>query len=142
MAYATYEYYADTFGGVDIPQDAFDVQIRAASDILDAICTIPIDETVNDMDQIAKACCYQAETLYAQGGTKALNGKADGGAAVTERLDDYSITQQQTAEANAKSITLNGIPVSPLALAILRKQGLTARWLYAAKAREWVRTHG
>lgn len=142
LAYATYEYYAGTFGGNVIPEEEFAALARMASDVIDAAVTIPIDLERDDAEAIAKACAYEAEYLYAQGGQDAITGKAENQVVVNEHLDDYSVTKQQTSEAKNSALSVNGIPFSPLAYDILRKQGLTARWLYAKQYRERMAAYG
>lgn len=129
MAYLTKDYYEDTFHGVSIPDSQFDRLALAASDVIDALVTRPITDDV-DKDTLAKATAYQLEYIYQQGGIEAITGSAAGQHVTTEKLDDYSITEQFTASAEQNQLSVNGIPVSPLALSILRKLGLMSRWLY------------
>ncbi len=141
MAYADYEYYTGTFGGNVIPEAEFAALARMASDVIDAAVTIPINpEDAEIMDGVKKACVYEAEYLWAQGGQDAITGKAENAEEVTERLDDYSITRKKSADV--KMLSVNGIPFSPLAYAVLRGLGLTARWVYAKQYRERVRANG
>ncbi len=130
MAYITREYYVDSFHGQSIPEAQFTQLSQAASDTIDAIVMIPIDPQKHDMEKVAKATAYQMETLYAQGGMDATTGKASSQMVTTERLDEYSIQEQQSASAAQNALSLNGIPVSPLAVAILRGLGLMCRWYY------------
>lgn len=134
MAYLTIDYYLDTFGGEVTDEALFNRLTTAASDIIDAIVTKPITDEV-DKDMLAKAVAYQVEYIEAQGGIAALTGFADSQRAVTEKLDDYSITEAQTAEAGSNQLSLNGIPISPMTVSILRRMGLMSRWVYASRRR-------
>ena len=134
MAYLTIDYYLDTFGGEVADEALFNRLATAASDIIDAIATQPITDVV-DKDLLAKATAYQVEYIEAQGGIAALTGCADSQRAVTEKLDDYSITEAQTSEAGSNQLSLNGIPISPMTVSILRRMGLMSRWVYAGRKR-------
>lgn len=131
MAYITYEYYANTFHGLTIPESEFDRMAEMASDMIDAIAVRPVDLEKIDAALLAKATAYQMELLYTQGGVDAVTGKATSQVVTNEKLDEYSISEQQSASAAENTLTVNGIPVSPLAVAILRKLGLMCRWFYA-----------
>ena len=133
MAYLTKEYYMGTFLGIPVPDDVeFARLAQTASDVIDALVTRPITDDV-DKDALAKATAYQLEYIHQQGGIQAVAGAATGQQLVTEKLDDYDITQQQSEAAMQQQITIGGVPVSPLTLAILRKLGLMSRWLYAGR---------
>lgn len=129
MAYLTKDYYEDTFHGVSIPDSEFDRLALTASDVIDALVARPITDDV-DKDTLAKATAYQLEYIYQQGGVKAVTGSAAGQHVTTEKLDDYSITEQLTTAAEQNQLSMNGIPISPLTLSILRRLGLMSRWLY------------
>lgn len=129
MAYLTRDYYENTFHGAAVPDGQFDRLALTASDVIDALVSRPITDKVGK-DALAKATAYQLEYIYKQGGIDAVTGSAAGQHITTEKLDDYSISQQLTATAEQNQITINGIPVSPLTLSILRRLGLMSRWLY------------
>ena len=129
MAYLTREFYENTFHGATIPVGDFDRLALTASDVIDALVARPIPDDV-DKDTLAKATAYQLEYIFQQGGIEAVTGSAAGQRVTTEKLDDYSISQQLTSAAEQNQLTINGIPVSPLAVAILRRLGLMSRWLY------------
>ena len=133
MSYVTREYYANTFHGITIPDGEFDRLAEMASDIIDAIVYKEIDLEKIDNDLLAKAASYQLEMIYQQGGIDAATGSATSQMVTSEHLDEYSISEQQSEKAKAESLSLNGIPVSPLCVAILRKLGLMCRWFYAGK---------
>lgn len=135
MAYVSKEYYLNTFHGQTIPDAEFERLAQSASDVIDAVVCRPIDIKSDDPDMLSKAAAYQAELLYAQGGIDAMTGKAENQMAVTERLDDYSIQEARTDAANQKQLSINGVPVSAMTLSILRRMGLTSRWVYAGRRR-------
>lgn len=131
MAYITMEYYVGTFQGKAIPESDFPRLAETASDVIDMIATKQIDVQSIDTEKLAKATAYEMETLYSQGGIDATTGKASSQLAVTERLDEYSISEQQSNSAAENTISINGIPVSPVTVSILRSLGLMCRWYYA-----------
>ena len=134
MGYVGKEYYDNVFGAEPIEEKEFERLAEIASDLIDAIILQPItDET--DKEQLAKAAAYQVEYIMAQGGVSAVTGNAESQKAVTEKLDDYSISEAQTDAASQNQATFNGIPISPLTLSILRKLGLMSRWMYAGRKR-------
>ena len=130
MAYVTLEYYKGTFLGNPIEEADFNRLAMIASDVIDALVTRPINDDT-DKDQLAKATAYQVEYIAAQGGIAAVTGAAENQKIVTEKLDDYSIAEERTEESKQRLPTINGIPVSPLTLSILRKMGLMSRWYFA-----------
>lgn len=134
MAYVTKEFYDNTFHGEPIDEKKFVRLADIASDLIDAIILQPITDEV-DKEQLARAAAYQVEYIEAQGGVSAVTGSADSQMVVSEKLDDYSISAQQSDTANQSQVTFNGIPISPLALSILRNQGLMCRWVYASRKR-------
>lgn len=133
MAYITQQYYTETFHGQAVPDDQFDRLADMASDVIDAIVLVPIDAEKHDMDKIAKATAYEMEYLYQEGGLDAITGKATSGMTVSEKLDEYSVGESVSDSTKAHLLTVNGIPVSALAVAILRKLGLMCRWWYAGR---------
>lgn len=133
MSYVTKTYYEDTFHGQPIPADQFTRLADTASDVVDMIVLIPIDPDKTDMELIAKATSYELEYLYQQGGIDAITGKAASGMSNTERLDEYSVSESVSESTAANLLSVNGIPISPLTVAILRKLGLMCRWLYAGR---------
>lgn len=132
MAYVTREYYMDTFHGESISDGEFERLASCASDVIDALVTVPIDDTI-DADQLAKATAYQLEYINAQGGIEAVTGYADSQMAVTEKLDEYSIQEERTDKAVQNQPGIGGIPISPLTISILRRMGLMSRWAFAGR---------
>lgn len=133
MAYLTKDYYTNTFHGQAVPDDQFDRLADMASDVIDAIVLVPIDPEKHDMELIAKAAAYEMEYLWQEGGLDAITGRAASGQTVTEKLDEYSIGESVSESTKSQLLTVNGIPVSALAVAILRKLGLMCRWWYAGR---------
>lgn len=133
MAFVDYEYYISTFKGTAMKQAEFDRMVDIASDVLGAVCNVDITEYAENV-YVTKAICYQIETLYLQGGIDAISGKAVSGLVESESLDDYSISSSQTEAAKNESYSLNGIPVSPLAIAMLRQAGIFgSKWVFAGR---------
>lgn len=133
MAYITKAYYFDTFRGISIEESQFDRLAQTASDVIDAIVLIPIDPDKHDMDSVAKATAYQMEMLVAQGGIEAVVGLSSQGI-TSEQLGDYHVSGSAagtSGDSAAAPPSFQGIPISPITLAILRKAGLMQRWLYA-----------
>lgn len=133
MAYLTKQYYVETFHGQTVPDDQFDRLADMASDVIDAIVLVPIDAEKHDMQKIAKAAAYEMEYLYQEGGLDAITGKATSGMVQSEKLDEYSISESQSDTTKQQTLTVNGIPISALAVAILRGLGLMCRWWYAGR---------
>lgn len=134
MEYVSIDYYDTVFGGEPIEAAQFRRLAEIASDLIDSIVMIPIDEHT-DRERLSRACAYQVEYLIAQGGLDAVTGHANGQEAVTEKLDDYSISRAQTDAAAKRQMSLGGIPVSPMTVSILRRMGLLNRWAYAGRKR-------
>ncbi len=132
MAYVTSDYYVNTFKGEVIPEAEFERLAARASDVIDALVTVPIDDTV-DADTLAKATAFQLEYIKAQGGIEAVTGYADSQMAVTEKLDEYSIQEERADKALQNQPSIGGIPISPLAISILRRMGLMSRWAFAGR---------
>ena len=134
MAYIDYEYYHETFDGTEIPEDEFKRIADIASEVVYAICTVKPDEVDFADDDFKKAVCYEAEMLQEQGGVDAILGFSDNALrGVNEHLGDYSISGYASSAGSGGVATIDGIPVSPLALMMLRKLGLTAKWAYATR---------
>lgn len=87
MAYATYEYYVETFKGHQIPVDQFDALAAKASSFVDLVtfdrAASEVDEAV--IDKIAQATCAVAEEMYWQNA-------ANLGSIASERVGQMSVT--------------------------------------------------
>ena len=137
MGYVTKEYFDKTFHGTSMSDAQFERMAMIASDVIDAVILQPIT-TLTDAEQLAKAASYQIEYLLAQGGIDAINGAAANQFAVTEKLDDYTITEGLSDSAEKNKLSINGIPLSPLTISILKKLGLMHRWVYAGRCRRGI----
>lgn len=135
MAYITKEYYDDTFHGTEIPVTEFGRIADVASDIVFDTCNVkPNDDDVED-PTFKKAVAYETEFLYEQGGLDAVLGFSDAAlASAGERLGDYSASGNNAARRGVKFV--NGVPVSPMAIMLLRRLGLMCRWAYAERGCE------
>jgi len=136
MAYIDFNYYANEFGGTTIMDDEFVRLATIASDTIDSIASMPFDINCLPAESAAlvqKATAYQIETLFMQGGVDAIVGMA-AQSADSESLADYSISKGATVAASSSKVTLptiGGIPVSQMAISLMRRAGLTSRWAYA-----------
>ena len=132
MAYITKEYYDGTFHGIDIPESEFGRLADIASDVTYDTCNLkPNDDDLVD-DTFKRAVAYEVEFLYEQGGLDAIHGFSEAAtASAGERLGDYSASGNNAARRGVKFI--NGIPVSPMAIMLLRRMGLMCRWAYAER---------
>lgn len=136
MVYIDSEFYTETFKGLEIPASDFDRLAEAASEAIYAVCRMKPDETMILNEDFKKAVCYETELLYEQGGIDAITGlsvsTASGG---SESLGDYSVAAGSSQKGVA---TLSGgIPVSPVALQILKRLGLMSRWAYSGFFDPW-----
>lgn len=128
MQYITAEYYNNEFHGTAIDANELTRLIDAASVAIDMAVVSPITTVT---DNVKKATAYEVECLYQQGGIDAVTGFAATGGGKSERLGDYSVSAGSGAAEGGQGITyINGVPLSPLALALLRKDGLLNRWAY------------
>lgn len=136
MAYIDYAYYTDVFHGTEIEQSDFDRLAELASDIIDASCSNAINETSN-MELVKRATAYQVEYMNSRGDVSAAIGGASY-QSVSESLDDYSISVSESQSAREEAYSLNGIPLSALAVALLKRAGLIAsRWVYEGLRRPY-----
>lgn len=130
MAYIDRAYYTDTFHGTEIPEGDFDRLADIASDLIYDICRIKPRETDLIDEHFKKAVAYQVELLHEQGGTEAIMGRSEAAVAgLSESLGDYSVSASNGA--HQVITTKDGIPVSSLAVMMLRRLGLMSRWAFA-----------
>lgn len=138
LGYATYEFYTDVFHGSAIPEASFPRLMDDASEILDGIVQRPISATDAVAVKIQRAACYQADLLAVAGGMDGLNDIAVNGAITSETLDDHTVSRSKVQGANSLSTqnqpTIGGMPVSTMAVAILRQMGYLGRWAYAGRS--------
>ena len=118
-----YSYYRDIFGGKQIAEEEFHGLWQASLDLLEVLCGRALD--LRD-DAILRAVAYQAEMLACQGGRDALGGRGVS-SGITETIGDYSVGYRVGNGEMNRVQTLGGVPVSGMALAILRRKGLTYR---------------
>ena len=124
--YIDYDWYLTGFGGREIPETEFPSLAAAASHVIDAIVTKPVDLVT---EEIKLAAAYEAETLFGQGGPDALSGMATVTSGIDERLGDYSIGTPYVSNEK-RCYSVGGIPVSGLTLAILTRGGYMGRAVY------------
>lgn len=131
MAYIDKAYYDSTFKGTHIPDDEFPRLAEIASDVIASVATVEIDKNAAKTDNVKKATAYEVEMLYHQGGIDAVLGFAEGTAIGSESLGGYSVSNTGNNGSQVIFRTKDGIPVSSLAIALLKKAGLMCRWAYA-----------
>lgn len=131
MAYIDKGYYTETFKGKDIPDNEFDRLADIASDVVNSICTIEIDEEMAVSEEVKKATAYETEFLFLQGGIDAIAGTAESLSINSESLGDYSVSYNTGSETQPRIKTKDGIPVSSLSISLLKSKGLMCRWAYA-----------
>lgn len=133
MAYVTADEYSNTFHGSAIPSEMFDRIEGDAEDIIDGIVQLPVTDEDKATDRFKRAVCYQAELIYRCGGMEAIIDRANQGRVTNERLDDYSVSHDQNpGDSQMDNLpTLNGVPVSPMTVSILRNMGYLKRWVYS-----------
>lgn len=130
MNYTSYEYYKTGFFGNIVPEDQFDYLSSAATDIIFAMITKNEPYSQNELDVISKAVAYQTELLYLQGGAEAIAGLAISTSGLTEKAGDCSVGMNYSSLESNKTATLYGIPVSGIAISILKRAGLTNRCVF------------
>ena len=142
MAYIDYGYYTELFGTTEIAETEFVRLAQIASDVIDSVTVIEFEFTLLTEAQqtlVKKAVAYEVEILYSQGGVDAIVGMS-AQSINSEQLGDYHVSGGSTA-ANAMNTGnvpyIDGIPISPLTLSLLRKAGLMNRWAFV----EWYQQH-
>jgi hypothetical protein len=129
MAFIDAAYYANEFKGNPIPESKFDRLAELASDVIDGLITVEMTyEEKQASVNVKKATAYQLEFMYEHGGIDTILGYSDVNI-TSESLGGYSVSTSGASASIAK--TVDGIPVSPMALQYLRKDGLMCRWMYA-----------
>ena len=127
MKYICYEYYVSKFRGSLVPEDEFGYLAEGAENVVDLLVTTPITRVT---ENVKRAVAYEIETLFSQGGTDALTGLATITSGIDEKLGDYSLGTPYVS--NDKRIySIGGVPVAGLTLALLKKEGLMGRCIYA-----------
>ncbi|MEA4928505.1 MAG: hypothetical protein VB104_07490 [Candidatus Limiplasma sp.] len=129
MAYITYEEYTDTFHGEPIAAEAFERLANDAGVMLDSIVQRPISDEDKAGELFKRAVCYQTEALQRAGGIPKLTADAITGRVTSFSNDGYSESRERVKEAP----TMGGMPVSPMAQAVLRQMGYLSRWVYAGR---------
>lgn len=125
-----YRCYREEFGGKPVDEAEYEALCRASVDLLSAVCTEPLP--MDDGD-VMRAICYQIEMLVCQGGRDALGGRGVS-SGITETLGDYSVGYRVGNGEMNRVMTIGGAPVSEIAIAILRRKGLTCRCLCGRRA--------
>jgi len=129
MAYITYEEYTNTFHGEPIAVEAFERIVSDAGAMIDSIVQRPVTDEDKAGELFKRAVCYQTEALQRAGGIPALAMEAHTGRVTSFSNDGYSESRDHVKEAP----TMGGLPVSPMAQAVLRQMGYLSRWVYAGR---------
>lgn len=132
MAFIDAAYYKDEFKGTSIPESKFERLAELASDVIDGLITVEMTmEEKQASANVKKATAYQLEFMNEHGGIDTILGYSDVDI-TSESLGDYSVSTGGGSSSIVK--TSDGIPVSPMALMYLRKDGLMCRWMYANRS--------
>ena len=138
MPYITKTYYDAEFRGKSIPANEFDKLEDIASDVIYEICRVkPNEDDIQD-PAFMKAVAYEVEFLQEQGGVDAILGFSDVQlSASSEHLGDYSVSSggNSSGASGSSIIVVDGIPVSSMAIILLRRMGLMSRWAFAGVER-------
>lgn len=112
-----------SFSYIQVTQADFSPIERTASDVLSLLCRDKWDST---SDVCKKAVMYQIEYTLQIGGlgawseTKGLVGSQS----YSIGDESESVTYVQTSKESEKGKTFNGLPISPLAWALLLNEGI------------------
>ena len=137
MRYIDRDYYINDFGGDDITEKEFNRLCDIASEVIYDLCNPkPTDEDTAKED-FQKAICYEMELIIEQGGVDVILGQSTLAQSWdSESLGNYSITAGSGSGSKQALATANGIPVSSMAIMILRRLGLYSRWAFAEYYRD------
>ena len=127
MAYLDRTYYLGDFGGSVIPEEEFGKLAETASHIIDVIVTRPVDP---EDDAVRLAAAYQADMLWLHGSPDAEAGITVALGGYNEKLGDYSVGNNRVNTSGRRIMSVGGIPVSGLTVALLRKRGYMNRCVY------------
>ena len=133
MSYIDKSFYDDIFCGTPIEEDSlFNRLADISSDVIYGVCNLEPSQADTETETFKKAVAYEVEMLYKQGGIDAISGFAESSlTGVSEHLGDYSISGGTPSHAAVN--TFEGIPVSSMAIMMLRRMGLMCRWAYARR---------
>lgn len=120
MAYIDRRFYTSSYYGEDIPSGEFEKLAKMASFVIDAVTFGRAARYQNGelSSAIKTATAIQTEYMYANGGISSATGTGDNMKS-SEQIGNYSYSKTSDG-----LISIGGIPVSPLALAVLDSAGL------------------
>ena len=127
MSVIDYSYYKSAFGGSIVPENEFSYLEGVAFDLLCAIACKAPDAPLSE--NIKRAVAYQTELLYLQGGAAAIAGLAVSTSGLTQKIGDRSVGSSFNALSSNKQRTFCGIPISGIAVSLLRTEGLMKKSL-------------
>lgn len=134
MAYIDYEYYSESYCGVDIPEGEFAALAERASDFVD----LKTFHRINDLsalegavqEKVKKATAIYTEQFFMQGGVDAYTGFSAAIAQNTITIGKTSISGGSGEGERHGLTTTGGIVDNPIADSLLRSTGLCYRGVY------------
>lgn len=120
MAYIDKKYYDNDYVGKEIPGYDFDNLADKASMIIDFITYGRASKYTSEkfISMIKLATAIQTEYMYCQGGIDSYTGKSDN-LKTSENIGNYAYSQNID-----RVFSFGGIPISPLAVAVLDSLGI------------------
>ena len=100
MAYATYGFYIDSFGGLAIPEADFDRLAERASEYIDSATVNRARVYTDSSNALSKACCSLAEIIWEDEKSSGKSGESVGSWSVSymsqadREKQKYSILKQ------------------------------------------------
>ena len=102
MAYATYDYYANAFGGSKIPEPLFPRCVNLATKYIDQFTFRRIVEP-EEISNLKDCCCDMADTIYQ------VRFSGSGKEKKSENTDGYSVTYvTESTDGQSLETTLKG----------------------------------
>ena len=120
MAYIDQTYYENTYVGTTIPTEDFPKLSERASSVIDMLTYNRASGRTAEkfVSAIKTATAIETEYLYVNGGVMAFTGNGNN-VKKSENIGNYSYSRNFDG-----MLSVNGIPVSPLCIAVLDSVGL------------------
>lgn len=124
MAYINKEYYVGSYNGEDISDTDFERLSEAASVIINLVTFGRAEKVINEnsdepkISAVKTASAIQTEYMYAQGGVLSFTGQGEN-LKTSENIGNYSYSRKADMMP-----AVGGIPISPLAMAVLDSENL------------------
>lgn len=127
MPFVTKELYEEFKLKAIDDNDEFERLSDIASDVIYDVCAVKPDEYIKNLADYKKAVCLEIEMLSEQGGVDAILGFSEMTQMTnSESLGSYSVSGSSASQSSVPA--LNGIPISPMSLACLKRLGVMQRW--------------